>query len=102
MPNIYVQDLGRGEKVIKYANNTTIYSSVKIPGVDGISRDGRYHVIDLRHNSLQNFTNLVVQWCDKNHHSINAAKTQNMIIPLQSKVTLVNPITIGSEPISQS
>ena len=25
-----------------------------------------------------------------------------MIIPLQSKVTLVNPITIGSEPISQS
>ena len=52
---------------------------------------------------MQNSTNSVVQWCNANHQSINAAKTQHMILTLQSNiVTLVNPFTIRNEPISQT
>ena len=100
--NIYVQDLGSGDKVIKYADDTTIYSSVKKSDVDVVSRNKRDRIINVCHNSLQNSTNSVVQWCNANHQSINAAKTQHMILTLQSNVTLVNPITIRSEPINQT
>ena len=85
--NIYVEDLGSRDKVIKYADNRKIYSSVKKSDIDVIRRNRSDRIINVCRNLMQNSTNLVAQWRKGNNQSIFAART----LTLQHNLILVNP-----------
>lgn len=100
--NIYVADLQPAENTIKYADDTTLYSSVDRKYIEVVSKGSRDRTITIVPNAIQEAANQAVSWCEINHQSINAAKTQHMFFTLQLNPKLLDPITIKGQAIEQT
>ena len=100
--NIYVADLIPTNNTLKYADDTTLYSTVSRNDINITEKAGRTRRIDIDPNPMQLAADKATEWCNTNQQIINATKTQHMFFTLQLEPTLCNPISIKGENITQT
>ena len=100
--NAYVQDLKPSERVIKYADDTTIYVPVLRKDIEVTTSERRNRSILISHNAMQVAADRATSWCENTNQKINATKTQFLMFSLQLNITVSPPIMIKSEQVEQT
>ena len=99
---VYVSDLKPSRNTIKYADDTTLYDTIRKKDLTVTDQSGRNRVITLPENTMQSAANEASSWSENNHQRLNAGKTQHMLFTLQLDVSLSTPITVNDEAIEQT
>ena len=94
---VYVSDLKPSRNTIKYADDTTLYDTIRKKDLTVTDQSGRNRVITLPENTMQSAANEATSWSENNHQRLNAGKTQHMLFTLQLDVSLSTPITVNDE-----
>lgn len=97
--NIFVNDLQPDSKTIKYADDTTVYTTIKKKDPTTINRTARDHCISLLDNSIQKAASGVLSWSNDNGMSLNVSKTKSMFVSLRDNVYSTDPIVLNGSDI---
>ena len=80
---IYVNDLKPAEKLLKYPDDTTLYSKVLKSDITVLESSGRNRLISIPENGMQHAADKAVEWSQGNKQRLNASKTQYVMFSLQ-------------------
>ena len=100
--NIYVNNLEPAPDTIKYADDTSIFTTISKSAVDVLKKSKSHHLINITQNSMQSAADKALDWSKQHHQRINAAKTQYMMFTLKQNPELNNKITMNNTAIEQS
>ena len=95
--NIFIKSLHTSEKMIKYADDLTIYITLAKSDSTSTGR-GNKCTESQRINDAATET---FNWCTNNCMTLNTSKTKHMVISLRDTVNLVNPVMINNDTIER-
>ena len=99
---IYVSNLQPAISTLKYADDTTIYTTVPKSDIILRSQSGHDRSVTIRDNTMQTAAAAANQWSKDNYQRLNTGKTQYMIFTPQLNVNLEIPIMIDDQNIEQT
>ena len=99
---IYVSNLQPAISTLKYADDTTIYTTVPKSDIILRSQSGHDRSVTIRDNAMQTAAAAANQWSKDNYQRLNTGKTQYMIFTPQLNVNLEIPIKIDDQNIEQT
>ena len=98
--NVFVNDLEPNTNHIKYADDTTLYNTVRLGDVEISDSTAHRATISFTQNPLQEAASYAAAWCDSNEMLLNTTKSMCISFTLQKHLT-VEPITINGCEIEQ-
>ena len=97
--NIYINDLRPNAHHIKYADDSTIYSSINKSDVNITNASSHKATVSMSTDPLQDAANYATSWCDQNSMLLNASKSSSITFTLQKKID-IDPILINETEVS--
>ena len=98
--NVFVNDLKPNTNHIKYANDTTLYNTVRLGDVEISDLTALRAIISFTQKPLQEAASYAAAWCDSNEMLLNTTKSMCISFTLQNHPT-VEPIDINGCEIEQ-
>ena len=97
---VFVNDLDPNTSYIKYADDTTLYNTVRLGDVEISDSTAHRATISITQNPLQEAASYAAAWCDSNRMLLNTTKSMCISFTLQKHLT-VEPINIDGCKIEQ-
>ena len=98
--NIFIDDLAPAVNFVKYADDTTLYHSLRTNEVSISDSTASRCTISLTHNPLQDAANYTSNWCRENKMLLNTTKSNQITFSLKKEITS-SPITIDATDIAE-
>lgn len=95
--NIFIKSLNTSENIIKYADDLTIYATLKKSALISTSNGEK----TISQTPITDEAAASSEWCKEHGMTLNTSKTKHMLITLRDKITLEQPLEIAKTDIER-